>query len=214
MSFAYKWDGGTTKVRALPDYDTYKTDRTDDRELVEELWHLLDRADVLCGHNIDRFDIRKINARFLYHGLTLPSSYKTVDTLKVARKMFMLNSNKLDHIGKLLGIGKKVDTGGFGLWLDCMAGKASAWKLMKEYNKHDVDLTEAVYLAMRPFITNHPNANLYNGTNHSCASCGSNNLQKRGYLVTKVAKYQRWSCQDCGSWSTGEKIVHDKVYLK
>lgn len=214
MSFAYKWEGKSTQVKALPDYALYKKDSTNDRELVKELWGIIDEADIIIGHNIDRFDLRKINARFLYHGLTLPSSYKTVDTLKVARKMFMLNSNKLDHIAKHLGIGEKVDTGGFGLWLECMAGVKSAWDLMKKYNKHDVDLTELVYKKLRPFSPNHPNLNVIKGTTHDCPTCGSHSTQKRGFHLTKVGKYQKYQCQACSSWSTGEKIAGLKVILK
>lgn len=214
ISFAYKFEGKSTQVRALPDYKTYSKDKTDDRELVAELWKVLDSADIIIGHNIDRFDIRKINARFLYHGLPLPSSYKTVDTLKVARKMFLLNSNKLDHVAKLLKIGTKVDTGGFSLWVQCMAGVKSAWSQMKKYNKHDVDLTETVYKKFRPFIANHPNENIYNGTTNHCPSCHSNHLQARGYAITSVGKYQRYQCQDCASWSQGERIKQDKVTIK
>lgn len=213
MSFAYKWEGESTQVMALPDYALYKKDTTNDKELVKEVWKIIDAADIIIGHNIDRFDLRKLNARFIYHGLPLPSSYKTVDTLKVARKMFMLNSNKLDHIAKYLGIGSKVDTGGFGLWLACMDGDESAWKLMKKYNKHDVDLTEKVYKKLRPFTTNHPNINVIQGTSVACPSCGGA-TQKRGFTITKVGKYQRHQCQTCSSWSTGEKVAGLKVILK
>lgn len=214
LSFAYKQEGKRTEVKALNDYELYKKDKTNDRELVKDIWNILDGADIIVGHNIDRFDIRKINARFLYHGLALPSTYKTVDTLKIARKMFQLNSNKLGHIAKHLGIGDKVNTGGFQLWLDCMAGNTPAWNLMKKYNKHDTDLTEQVYKKLRPFSTNHPNLNVLKGTTHNCSNCGSNSIQKRGFTITKTNKYQRYQCQSCGSWSTGERIVIDKVIVK
>jgi DNA polymerase elongation subunit (family B) len=214
LSFSYKWEGGKTEVRGLPDYASFKKDKTNDKEMVAELWKVMDEADIIIGHNIDRFDIRKINSRFLLHGLGLPSTYKTVDTLKVARKMFMLNSNKLNFLANYLGLGSKVDTGGFQLWLDCMAGDSRAWKLMKKYNKQDVDLTQAVYKKLRPFITNHANINVLQGTTHNCNSCGSSHVQKRGWMITKTGKYQRYQCQECASWSTGERIKTDKVVLK
>lgn len=213
MSFAYKWNEEKTKVRCLADYATYGLDTEDDGELVREVWELLDQADIVIGHNIDRFDLRKLNTRFLYHNLGLPSSYKTVDTLKIARKMFMLNSNKLDHLAKYLGVGAKVDTGGFGLWLQCMKGDLKAWAMMKKYNAHDVDLTEIVYRELLPYITNHPNLNIFNETTHSCPSCGSNHLQERGYSVTRVGKRKRLHCQSCGSWSQGE-IVKTNVVVR
>ena len=214
LSFSWKWEGGRSKVRGLDDYKTFKKDKSDDKELVREIWNILDSADIVVGHNIDRFDIRKINARFLHHGFNLPSTYKTIDTLKIARKMFMLNSNKLDHIARLLGLGKKVTTGGFDLWLGCMAGEKKAWRLMKKYNRQDVDLTDSVYKKLRPYITSHVNRNLLDGTTHNCPSCSSSNVQKRGYSITRVGKYQRWQCQDCSAWSQGEKINKDKIELR
>ena len=159
----------------------------DDSRVVKSIWKLMDEADIIIAHNGDKFDIRKINARFLYHGMTLPSTYKTVDTLKVARKMFMLNSNKLDHLSKHLGIGEKVDTGGFDLWLDCMNGIRTAWKLMKKYNKHDVHLLYKLYQRLKPWHRTHPNHNVYNETSHKCPVCGGR-TQRRGYSFTREIK--------------------------
>ena len=94
LSFAYKWLGDkTVKAFSLPDFKSYKKDKTDDKELLKELWKLLDEADVVVGHNSNSFDIRKTNARFIANGFTKPSPYKTVDTLREARKTFFFNSN-------------------------------------------------------------------------------------------------------------------------
>ena len=41
-----------------------------------------------------------------------PSPYKTIDTLKIARKYFGFNSSKLDDLGRVLGAGEKVRHGG------------------------------------------------------------------------------------------------------
>lgn len=214
LSFSVKIKGGETIVRGLPDYDLYKKDKRNDRELVKELWGILDGLDIVCGHNIDKFDIRKINARFIYHGLTLPSPYKTIDTLKVARKVLGLNSNKLTDIAQYLGIGQKVETGGFKLWEQCMAGDMKAWAVMKKYNKYDVVLTEKVYLRLRPYMASHPNENLYNGTTFNCPFCFSSHIQKRGFHRTQVGVFQKYQCQDCLAWPVGEKIKQDKVMVK
>ena len=72
LSFSAKWLG---EDRCY----TYVNHRTD-KVLVNKLWKLLDECDVVIGHNLDKFDIRKINARLLYHGLGPPSPYKTIDT--------------------------------------------------------------------------------------------------------------------------------------
>jgi DNA polymerase elongation subunit (family B) len=207
LSFAYKWLGEkTTRVCSLPDYKNFKKDKTDDKALVTELHKLFDQADVIVAHNGDQFDIRKSNARFVVHGLTPPSSYKTVDTKKVAKRYFNFNSNKLDDLGNLLGLGRKLKTGGFDLWLGCMGGDMKAWKLMCTYNKQDVVLLEEVYLKLRGWMTNHPNMNVTEGTLHNCPVCHSHRLQARGYSVTRASQFKRYQCQDCGGWSRGEAM--------
>lgn len=202
LSFAYKWLGDRTiKAYSLPDFKGYKKDKTNDKELVTELWKLLDEAEIVVGHNSDRFDIRKANARFLEHGLAPPSPYKTVDTLKLARKHFMFNTNKLNDICERLGVGSKLKTGGFGLWLGCMSGDKKSWKQMVKYNKQDVELLEGVYNKLKPWSNNHPNVALLDNKTNSCPICGSDKIQRRGYSITKTNKFQRIQCQSCSGWS-------------
>lgn len=199
LSFSAKWQGGKTIVKALPDYQLYKKEPHNDRPLVRDLWELFDEADIVIGHNSNKFDNRKSNARFIAHGLTPPAPYKTVDTLKIARQYFNFTSNRLDDLGKVLGVGRKVKTGGFDLWLKCLAGDSKAWALMKKYNKQDVVLLEEVYLKLRPWANNHPNLANFTGT-AVCPKCGSSQIQFRGYSLTQVAKYRRFQCTKCGGW--------------
>ncbi len=207
LSFAYKWLGDKkVKSYSLPDFKkTYQKDKTDDSELLKVLWKLLDEAEVVIGHNSNEFDIRKTNARFLVNNIPRPSPYKTVDTLKEVRKHFFFNSNKLDHLGKLLKIGKKVETGGFELWLECMAGNMKAWKKMVKYNKNDVILLEKLYMILRPWIDSHPNRALMDGKERACPTCGSEKMHSRGFIYTRVGAFRRWQCTDCGAWSQSKK---------
>ena len=198
LSFAVKWAGADkVKTYGLPQFEGYENDRADDSNLVAKLWSVLDEADLVVAHNGDRFDLRKANARFLQHGLTPPSPYKTVDTLKLARKYFALTSNKLDDIAKVLGLGKKAETGGFQLWLDCMAGDEKAWRKMLRYNANDVVLLEKVYECLRPWHATHPDTHF-----GACYACGSGRLTRRGFEFGNGKKHQRLQCQGCGKWSS------------
>lgn len=213
LSFSCKWLGDKgARVYSLPDYPSYKKDPTNDKALVKELWKYLDEADIVIGHNLDSFDVKMSNIRFLYHGMNAPSSYKTIDTKKVAKRFLRLNSNKLDDIGETFGLGRKVHTGGFALWTGCLAGDKKSWKLMCKYNKQDVILLEKVYLHLRPWMTNHPNLNVLQGTQWACPSCGSEKTQSRGTAMTKNGRRKRYQCQDCGAWSSG-KLVDEKSIL-
>lgn len=197
LCYAYKWYGEEkTQVVSLPDFALYKKERTNDRALVKSLWNLFNEADVIIAHNGDKFDIKYTNGRFLAHGMKPPTTYKTIDTLKVARSKFKLNSNSLNDLGAFLKVGKKVETGGFDLWLGCMANDKGSWKKMIEYNKQDVDLLEAVYDKLRPWVKNHPNLT-FEGAIIACPHCQSEKLWKIG--KDKFSYKQRWRCQGCGA---------------
>ena len=215
LSFSYKWlDEKKVKTFALPDFPGYQKDKDDDKLLIKELWKLLDEADIVIAHNGDRFDIKKANARFIYHKLTPPTPYKTIDTLKVARNKFKFDSNKLDSLGKYLGVGSKLPHTGAHLWFGCMAGDMSSWKLMRQYNEQDIHLLEAVYLKLRPWMTNHPNINIYDEVQDACPHCGGK-VQKRGFGYTQLGSYQRYQCTNkvCGAWSRGAAIRSD-LYIR
>ena len=82
----------------------------------------------------DEFDIKKANARFIYHGLKPTKFYLSIDTKKVAKKYFKFDSNSLSSLGEYLGLGEKVDTGGYSLWKGCLLGDPASWKKMKMRN--------------------------------------------------------------------------------
>jgi len=192
--------------KALPDYKGYKKGVVDDEKLVKEIWEVLDKSDVVIGHHSDRFDLPKLNARFIYYGLTAPSAYKTVDTKKVASRYFKFDSNSLNNLASYLNLGAKAETGGFSLWDRCMQGDKEAWARMKEYNSQDVVLLERVYLILRPFMENHPHLGLLSGSesDSSCPTCQSTEVIKRGFSITRTGKRQRYQCTSCGSWSSGK----------
>jgi RNase_H superfamily len=203
LCFAAKWLDGKMMTFSLPDFTGYKPGSENDKALVKQLWKLFDEADILIAHNGDHFDIRKANARFAYYNLPPPSPYKTVDTLKVARKYFNFTSNKLDDLGNHLGYGRKLAHTGFHLWKGCMRGDKKAWKHMVEYNKRDVVLLEKIYLHFRPWIDTHPNVAILYDRPNACPKCGSPKLQKRGFGINKTGQYQIYRCMNCNGRASG-----------
>lgn len=209
LSFSYKILG-QKKIHtfALPDFPGYKKNKEADFNLVRKLWEVLNDADLVVAHNGNNFDIKKANARFLYHGLPPPSPFKQVDTLLWARRYFQFESNKLDDLGMYFKVGHKLPHTGFHLWRGCMEGDMRSWALMKRYNAQDVRLLEKVYLRMRPWA-NHPNLRIFD-RKEGCPSCGSLRLQSRGVHHLKNHDAQRVVCVECGKWFTGKIIKHDK----
>jgi hypothetical protein len=202
LGFGWKYLGARdVTVRGLPDYKGYKPGSDDDEALARDMWKVLDDADVVIAHNGNQFDVKRAYSAFLKHGMTPPRPFKQIDTKLVAKKVLRQDSNSLDDLCDFFKLGRKLRTGGFGLWLDCEKGDKRAWKLMKEYNRQDVLLLEKVYLKMLPFITNHPNYNMMMGTAERCPNCGSHRTQRRGYMTTQVSRFARFQCQDCAAWS-------------
>jgi hypothetical protein len=181
----------------------------DDKKLVGEIRELLDDADIVVAQNGKRFDVRKINARLIQHGFGPPSPFRVIDTLVVAKKHFAFTSQKLAWTSKLLTNAPKSDHKqfpGFELWVECLKDNPKAWAVMQRYNQRDVIATEKVYLKLRPWMDNHPNAGAYNAEEEpTCPKCGSSVMQYRGWEVTQQGRYPRLQCQGCGGWSRGKQ---------
>lgn len=210
LSWSAKWVGGKQITKCLADYPGYVPGSQDDKALVTELWDLFNQASILIAHNGHRFDIKRSNTRFIEHGLTPPEPSKVVDTLRVAKRHFAFNSNKLDDLGRRLNVGRKVTTGGFALWRGCMEGDAKSWALMKKYNRADVQLLEQVYEKMKPWIGDHPNVSILTGTENGCRNCGGTHFNKHGFRITPTGRQQRFQCQNCAAWNFGpiEKVTN------
>lgn len=218
LCWCAKWLG-ENKVfsSALPDFKKeYKEDKEDDKHILLKLWNLLDEADMVVGHNLAAFDVKKINARFIQHKIKPPSPFKIVDTFISAKRHFDFTSNKLGDLGKKLGLGEKVETGGFKLWRKCLLGDKQAWNKMVTYCKGDILLLEKVYLRMRPYMDNHPNISLYieDEDEAMCPVCGSIELQKHGIAFNGQGKYHRLQCSDCGAWCRLKENLMPKGKVK
>lgn len=200
ISIAWTW-GNDRKIQCM----SQKTKTEED--ICVKLWDLFDEADIIIAHNGDRFDQKKVNTKLLFHDYPPPSLYATVDTLKVAKKYFKFNSNRLDDLGNYLGVGRKVAHTGIKLWLNCLRRDRAAWNLMEKYNKQDVRLLRRVYNKMKPWIEKHPHIGLLKERSSiSCNKCGSTNVIKQGTRITVTAKTKKrkYQCLSCGGWFSGK----------
>jgi DNA polymerase elongation subunit (family B) len=198
LCFAAKWHGS----KQVMFYSTFHDGK---EAMLDAAYSLLSDADVVVHYNGARFDIPHLNREFIEAGMEPPAPFAQVDLLKVVKRQFRFPSNKLDYVVQKLGLGAKESHTGHQLWVDCLAGSAKAWALMRKYNKHDVVITEKLYDKLGAWIPNHPSVNLYNETADACPGCGSTHLQMRGYAYTKMSVFQRFVCVDCGKWSRSNK---------
>ena len=179
----------------------------DDKKVIQALYQVLCEADVIVGHNGDAFDLKKFNARAIFHGLPPIPHKQTVDTLKTARRHFKFTSNRLDYLGQFLGVGKKMDTPK-GLWMRALFGDREAIDTMVRYCKQDVLLLEKVYHKLRPHMRNHPNHNLYSPKEEKCCpKCGNERLRKSGFKYQMTTMRRQYQCLSCGGYFCGAQVA-------
>lgn len=176
-----------------------------EKELTKKLWKLFDDADIIIAHNSDGFDIKMSKTFFILYGMAMPSNFKSVDTLKVARKHFKFTGNSLDQLAEHFGIPNKVKHDKE-MFIGCHENHKDVkrWKLLEKYNKHDVWILDKVYGRLLPYINNHPDRNILEGTHGKCPNCGENKLIGRGYNLTKRGRKRKLQCVGCRSWTQGE----------
>lgn len=199
---AWKWQGSNkiNSVSLLNDKFRFKEDHTDDYYVIERLHEVLSKADAVVGHNSDKFDLKKFNTRAVYHGFTPIPSLIQIDTLKIAKKKFKFDSNRLDALGEYLGVGRKIKTE-YKLWLDCLDGNMAAIRQMVTYNRQDVELLEAIYDILSPYDVAKLNQNLFH-EGVVCPHCGSHSWHREGHRYTRSGRYQQIQCNACGHWGS------------
>lgn len=216
LGIGYQWfHKGGVKWKGLPDFATYKKDKHDDKELLKHIWELLEEADVVIAHNGAAFDMKKIRARMILHGLPPVNEPKIIDTKKVFRKHFSFASNKLDELSRQLLGDRKVKHEGIDLWRRCQADKydVKAWAQMAKYCKKDVTLLKELYEKVTPWMDNHPNWNLFGERPPCCPNCGFAGVYKVGFRYNQTTVQQKYRCgrKSCMHIFAGESVKRSKL---
>lgn len=171
-------------------------------DMVQTARDLLDEAHVVIGYNSVGFDIKHLNREIVQAGIAPPSPHFDVDLIRTARQRFKFPYNSLNEVCKDLGLDLKLEHTGFDLWRDVMDGDPKAQRLMKSYNRTDVNVTEGLYCRLRPWIKGHPNVNMFRAERVSgCHACGSENVEHCGYRYTPTRAYALFVCADCAAFT-------------
>lgn len=230
MGWATRWHGepaSTCKYEWSPQWAApgHEKDPT-----FERLWEQLDEATHVVHFNGKTFDMPWINHEFIKQGVNggrPPSPYKQIDLMKQLRRNVRSISNKLAFLSTdLLGFEGKVEANALTLFLeiyraeeamrtvlpgsDAYAKANRAWGAarakLERYCRQDVNLMPKMLDAALPWITG-LNTNAYTGELNGCPNCGGTRLQKRGSAYTLVSRFQRYRCNDCGTWSRDKKSL-------
>jgi DNA polymerase elongation subunit (family B) len=204
ICICYKWEG-ESKVNYL------SWDKGDDKKMIYDFYDILMKAEEIVGHNSDNFDVKWFKTRCLYHGITQMPDITSIDTLKISRRNFRFNSNRLDYIGKFLGLGQKTDTGGFSLWKEIMDNNQQSLTKMINYCKNDVVLLEKVYNKLSGYTKAKTHVGVLNGNSKcSCPKCSSESTWSKGIRVAASGTIKhRMICKVCRAQFSVSSAVYE-----
>ena len=212
MCVGVKTDAGKTRILSITDYKTaYKKDHRNDFHLMKDMYKILDEADIVWGWNSDRFDLKKLIAKFIEYGFKPFSHLKQVDVMKEWNKIAKDGSSRLNDVAERLGFGGKMTHEGFPLWEDCHAGNKRAWSKMHRYCIRDVDLTYKIYKHLLPWMKTHPNLAVYAGRPDACPRCLKEGMMiARNNIPAGQRMRKQWQCSfakgGCGKYVTSGLI--------
>lgn len=206
LAWAAKWRG--KKKIYYEDQSKAKNVRND-KKIATSLHKMILQADIVVAHCLKRFDSPKSEYRFIVHGL-MPTQYEQHDTYLMAKK-FGFDYRSLDHLAFILKCKSRkyahAKFPGDSLFDQCTLGNKEAWKEMKKYNPQDIVVLEEVYEKLLRYQTQ-INFSSYEGIN-TC-TCGCKVFRKDGFRFTKVGKYQKYRCNDCGKPQKSTINLHSK----
>jgi DNA polymerase elongation subunit (family B) len=186
--------------------------KQDDKQLLKLLHQAMSQADFVLTQNGDKFDLPWLQTRAMVLKLNPFPPVTSIDLLKLNRKAFNMNSNRLDYVASLLGLGHKSPME-LQDWIDItLHNDQNKLDKMIKYNKKDVILTEKVFKRVKSYVK--LPAALHHYTNHKetdkCTVCGSGNIQYRGFTYTQLYRRRKYQCNKCYKWSTSRnRVIND-----
>lgn len=183
-----------------------------DKHVIDEVVDILLTSQLVIGQNSNAFDIPWLKGRVLYHRSRPLKNIVTLDTLKISRKNFGLNSHSLDYKSRYLFSDGKIPTR-YSMWQKVMQGDVKTLdQLCNKYGKKDVLLLEKVFCEMVPYCEKLPVqlSSLLNNKNIKCPDCGNTDLSSNGWRVKAKRRYQRYVCYKCNNDFLGEIIKADE----
>jgi hypothetical protein len=185
LCWAGKWLGDDKIIS--DSVTSWEATHRNDKRIARSIWKIIHEADVLIGHNLDRFDLRKI----------------------------MHSAHNLDYLNSIFSLRMKEDTD-YQLWIDCEEGDKEALAYMLHYCESDVLALEDLYLKLRPYMTSHPNLGLYvDDEDPMCPHCYSKEIIRDGVYkdavyTTNVSVFPAYRCLKCGATPRGRKTIVSK----
>lgn len=183
-------------VPAISDYSGWKKEPWNDKRLVKEFSEILASADIWVTYYGKLFDVPYMQTKLLEHNLPLLPPKPHVDLYFVVKSNTTLSRKRLDNVARHLKLkSQKTPVIGDG-WKKAMCGDEKSIKYVVDHCIADVKILEEAYMRLRPLVRQHPRTSL----STLCATCGGNDVQRRGTRIQGKRLVQQFCCNSCGSW--------------
>lgn len=166
-----------------------------DKEMMIKFIEIMHKADEIVGHNSDRFDTKWLRTRAMIHDIDMMPDFKSIDTLKQARQLLNLPSNRLDSIGKYFNLGQKLENEP-NLWHKVWReNNQAALMRMIKYCKQDVNLLEQWFDKLNKYIK--PKTSMASKKGN-CPECNHTEFKFNGHRVSaRLGQSVQLQCKKC-----------------
>lgn len=198
-SLAYMFEGD--KAPTAFEWD-WCGDKGIDYCLLNRSVTVLNKADLVIGQNSDRFDITTLQWRLNLNKLPSLENVVSLDTLKLSRKVFRAESQKLDYRSSVYGFGGKIKQD----MQDCIAvakGDKKKQALRVKYNIKDViDLRKIFWRELDYYQL--PKSILKMLKEYTkeerpfCIKCAAKRQKRFEISKTRHKKQNKLKCDNCG----------------
>lgn len=198
MCVGWKWLGEKKiHVPAITDYAGWNKAPWDDKRLIKDFCGIMAEADIWVTYNGKNFDVPYLQAKLLEHGLPIMPNTPHVDLYQVVKHAIVLSRKSLANVSKFLRLHAEKTPVTGDHWKRAMCGNAKSIKYVVDHCVADVELLEEAYHKLKPLVRQHPIVM----RGDTCRSCGSKDLQRRGFYMTTKKVKRRVSCKKCGAWA-------------
>lgn len=198
MGFSVKWYG----EKKIYVYDL-KDFKGSEKKMLEKILWWVEQSDYFIAHNGDKFDWKFINARLDKYRLPVLSPIKTVDTLKIAKRIWNHVSFRLDYLGWYYNLGRKTERP----HVEDREMTERERRQEKKYNGNDVLILEKLFTLQLPHIgylpmfkIPKPKTAISKDRNCPREDCLSSHTNSRGRRFYEGGIVRQFYCKNCFNW--------------
>ena len=216
ISFHWNWEG-EDKVNNVH----WGLNKQCDKKVVAEIIKQFNKADEIIAHNGDRFDMKIVYGRAMFHNIKLRPKYITRDTMKMVKSVAYLPSYSLKYCCTHFGLPLKLDSGGSATWDEVQFKKdQKALDHLLYYGDGDIVSLKSLFNYIKPFVVNKQHYHIDHvevgdmklaPTKFFCPECGTLMKWNKDYTTASGTPkhYMKCRSKECGTYS----VISNRDYM-